>query len=146
MTQVSSIAVSPPAREVPPTAELVDVRAALWHLVTSLVYLAIAMLAGFAFSLQFLQHYPFEGIEWLSPGRWRMIHTNGVAYGFLANAFLCGLHWAVPRLTLRPVYSRKLSWFIFWAWQGVVLVTVFGLIAGHAQALEWGETPTYIDP
>ena len=32
-----------------------------------------------------------------------MIHTNAIAYGFLANAFLGMLHWAVPRLTLRPV-------------------------------------------
>ena len=31
---------------------------------------------------------PFNGIELLSPGRWRMIHTNAIAYGFIANAFL----------------------------------------------------------
>ena len=48
---------------------------------------------------------PLRGIELFSPGRWRMIHTNAIAYGFLANAFLGILHWAVPRLTLRPVLT-----------------------------------------
>lgn len=145
MTIAAAQSDSPSAR-VPATADLVDTRVAFWHMAAGLIYLAIAMLAGFSFSLQFLQKYPFVNMEWLSPGRWRMIHTNGVAYGFLANAFLGGLHWAVPRLTLQRVYSRALSWFIFWAWQAVVLTTVVGLISGHAQALEWGETPTYVDP
>ena len=36
-----------------------------------------------------------------------MIHTNAIAYGFLANAFLGVLHWAVPRLTLKPVLSSR---------------------------------------
>ena len=75
-----------------------------------------------------------------------MVHTNGVAYGFIANAFLGALHWAVPRLTLRPVLNRGLSWFIFFAWQGILLATVVGLLLGHAQAVEWGETPIWIDP
>ncbi|RME39179.1 MAG: cytochrome oxidase [Planctomycetota bacterium] len=130
----------------PTTEELVLSRLALWHLVAALAYLLVAMLAGFLFSLQFLHLYPVPQVELFSPGRWRMVHTNGVAYGFLANAFLGALHWAVPRLTLRRVLSVKLSWFIFFAWQGVVLATVAGLLTGHAQAVEWGETPTWIDP
>lgn len=130
----------------PRTDELVDTRMVLWHMVAAMVFLAVALLAGFFYSMQFLQNYFLPKWEIFSPGRWRMVHTNGVAYGFLANAFLSGLHWAVPRLTLRPVYSRKLSAFIFLAWQAVVLATAGGLVLGQAQALEWGETPIWIDP
>ncbi len=126
--------------------ELVDRKLVFWHLVAAMFFLGVSILAGFLFSLQFLQQYPFEGIEIFSPGRWRMVHTNGVAYGFLANAFLGALYWAVPRLTLRPVLHRGLSWFIFWAWQAIVLATAGGLVLGQAQALEWGETPTWVDP
>ncbi len=125
---------------------LVERKLVLWYFVAALAYMLIAMLAGFLFSLQFLQKYPFPGVELLSPGRIRFIHTNGVAYGFIANAFLGALHWTVPRLTLRPVLSRNLSYFIFFAWQAVVLATVVGLLTGHAQAVEWGETPTWVDP
>ncbi len=117
-----------------------------WYFYASLTYMFIAMLAGLLFSLQFLQHWPLPKIELFSPGRWRMVHTNAVAYGFLANAFLGALHWAIPRLTFRPVASVKLSWFIFYAWQVVVLATAIGILAGYAQAVEWGETPQFIDP
>jgi cytochrome c oxidase cbb3-type subunit 1 len=130
----------------PRTADLVDERIVRWFLLTSLAYLLIAMLAGLLYALQFVQLYPFRGIELLSPGRWRMIHTNGVAYGFIANGFLGALHWAIPRLTFRPVLSRRLSWFIYVAWQAVVVATVVGIALGHAQAVEWGETPTFVDP
>ena len=41
------------------------------------------------------------GIEWLSPGRVRMVHTNMAAYGFIANAFIAGMLFAIPRLTAR---------------------------------------------
>ncbi len=75
-----------------------------------------------------------------------MVHTNAIAYGFLANGFLGCLHWVVPRLTLRQVYSNKLSYLIFFAWQAVVVGTAVGLVLGEAQGLEWGETPVWIDP
>ena len=78
------------------------------------------------------------------------------------------MHWSVPRLTLQRVLSKKLSYFIFLAWQLVVLSTAAGIIFGPtlqaqdwvaslseqlhlpmglgAQGVEWGETPFWIDP
>lgn len=133
-------------RVVPDPKDLVDQRIVAYYLFASLIFMLVAMLAGLLYSLQFLQLYPFPDVELFSPGRWRFIHTNGVAYGFIANAFLGALHWAIPRLTLRPVLSKRLSWFIFFTWQFVLLATVVGLLLGQAQAVEWGETPVWIDP
>jgi cytochrome c oxidase cbb3-type subunit 1 len=116
------------------------------HFVASLIALAIGLLAGLAFSFQFIQRYWFPGIEILSPGRVRMVHTNILAYGFIANAFLGGLYWAIPRITGRPVLSRGLSWFVFWAWQAILLATGVGILGGMAQGIEWGETPIFVDP
>lgn len=126
--------------------ELVDERLVIWYFLAALGYLAISMLAGLLMALQLVRWNPLMNIELLSPGRWRMIHTNAIAYGFLANAFLGSLHWAVPRLTLKPVASSKLSYFIFAAWQVVVLSTAVGIMFGQAQGIEWGETPVWIDP
>ena len=119
----------------------------------ALIFMGASMLGGLLMAIQLLRMNPFHGIELLSPGRWRMIHTNAIAYGFIANAFLGVLQWVVPRLTLRPTYNPKipglnlgLSWAIFWAWQLVVVSTALGLIFGQAQGLEWGETPVWIDP
>ncbi|QDT51813.1 hypothetical protein Pan258_59060 [Symmachiella dynata] len=125
---------------------LVETQLVCWYFYAALTFMTAAMLAGLLMALQLVQWNPLNGIELLSPGRWRMLHTNAIAYGFLANAFLGALHWSVPRLTLRPVQSRWLSYTIFVAWQLVVGATAVGIILGEAQGLEWGETPVWIDP
>ena len=132
--------------DLPRHEELVDERMVRWHFIAALTYLAISLLAGLLMALQLIHWNPLRGVELLSPGRWRMVHTNAIAYGFLANAFLGALHWAVPRLTLKPVQSRALSFFIYVAWQAVVLSTAVGILLGQAQGVEWGETPVWIDP
>jgi cytochrome c oxidase cbb3-type subunit 1 len=148
--------------------DLVEERLVCWYFVAALTFLTASMLAGILMALQLVNWNPLNGVELLSAGRWRMVHTNAVAYGFLANAFLGALHWVVPRLTLHPVASRKLSYFIFGAWQFVVVSTAVGIILGPsfqaadwvarlsaswgitfslgAQGVEWGETPFWIDP
>ncbi len=143
--------------------DLVDEPIVVAYFIAALSFLFISMLAGMLMALQLVHWNPLQGFELLSAGRWRMVHTNAIAYGFLADAFLGALHWAIPRLTLRQVLDRRLSWFIFGAWQFVVLSTAIGIVAGPtlqavsrslealpfsfgAQGLEWGETPTWIDP
>jgi cytochrome c oxidase cbb3-type subunit 1 len=125
---------------------LVNLDLVRWHLTASAVFLAASLLAGLAFAFQFNNLYPFAGIEWLSPGRVRMVHTNMAAYGFIANAFIAGLLFAIPRLTRRPILSDGLGWLVFGAWQLVLVLTIVGQLAGYGQAIEWGETPTFVDP
>ncbi|MBI4602729.1 MAG: cbb3-type cytochrome c oxidase subunit I [Planctomycetes bacterium] len=116
------------------------------HFAAAVASLVVSVTGGFLFSLLFVQRYPFEGVELLSPGRVRMVHTNLIAFGFLFNGFLGALYWALPRVTGRPVLDARLGWLIFWVWQGVLLAVFLGILAGHAQAVEWGETPVWIDP
>jgi len=116
------------------------------HLTSAVVWFAIALVAGFLYSLQLLQHWPLPKIPELSPGRIRMIHTNMIAFGFLTNAFLAMLYWTVPRLTGKRVASNGLGWLILGAWNLIVLGTYVGLHIGEAQAVEWGETPVWVDP
>lgn len=144
MTSDTSLAPSAPVAV--DADQLVDRSIIIAYFLAALTYLLVSLAGGFLMAFQLIQHNPLQGIELLSPGRWRMIHTNAIAYGFIANAFLGALHWAVPRLTFRPVLDRRLSWVIFGAWQFVVLATAGGLLLGEAQALEWGETPVWIDP
>lgn len=147
---------------------LVDQQMVCWHFVAALAFLTTSMVAGILVALQLVNWNPTSGIELLSVGRWRMVHTNAIAYGFLANAFLGCLYWVVPRLTMRQVASRGLSRFIFYAWQMIVLLTAVGIVVGPsfqaadwvqqltarygismslgAQGVEWGETPFWIDP
>ncbi len=125
------------------TERLVNLKLVKAHIIVGFAFAIISMTLGVLYSLQLTNLYPFPHIEWLAPGRVRMVHTNGNAYGFLMNLFLAGLYWAVPRLTRRRI-NDKLGWFIFWVYLAIVLWTVVGLLAGYAQAVEWGETPSAI--
>ena len=130
----------------PAVRPLSDKRFVKWHIVTGVTWLGIALIAGLLYSLQLLQQWPLPRIEVLSPGRIRMIHTNLIAFGFLTNSFFAMLYWTVPRLTGRRVASPLLGWLILGAWNAIILATYIGLHLGEAQAVEWGETPVWVDP
>jgi cytochrome c oxidase cbb3-type subunit 1 len=129
-----------------PERSLVNLSLVRAHLIASAVFLAVVLLGGLAYALQFTNLYPFPGIALASAGRVRMVHTNAAAYGFIANAFIAGMLWAIPRLTKKPILSDRLGWLVFWAWQAIVSAAAVGILAGYAQAIEWGETPVFVDP
>src|ERR1044072_6917127 len=79
--------------------DLVEERRSGWYCYIALTFLLISMLAGILMAFQLMAFNPLRGIELFSPGRWRMVHTNAIAYGFIANAFLGFMHWALPPLT-----------------------------------------------
>jgi cytochrome c oxidase cbb3-type subunit 1 len=126
--------------------ELVNKALVKWHFVMAVCFMLTSMIGGLLISFQFLDAYMFEGIPWLAYGRVRLLHTNEIAYGFLVNAFLGAIYYAIPRMTGRPVLSDKLGWFILWVWQFTVVATSVGQLLGFTQALEWGETPTGFKP
>ena len=127
-------------------ANLVEKGLVKAHLVMAVFFMITAMSGGFLASLQFIGLYPFEGIEFLSFGRLRFLHTNEIAYGFIFNGFLGLLYYAIPRLTGRQVYKASLGWLIWGVWQFSVFATSIGQLLGKAQAVEWGETPTGFKP
>lgn len=116
------------------------------HLGIAVVFVFVAVLAGFTYALQFLDLYPFQAIEWFSPGRVRMVHTQSVAYAWLANAFFGVLYYMIPKLTNHRVLSEKLGWVLFFVYNFLVLSVVVLILGGHAQGLEWAETPVILDP
>ena len=60
---------------------LVDERLVLFYFVASLIYMVASMLAGWFYSLQFIQAYAFPGIELMSP-------ASSAASVFKPRAFL----------------------------------------------------------
>jgi cytochrome c oxidase cbb3-type subunit 1 len=115
------------------------------HLMISWAYIALVVFAGLGYSLQFINIYPFEGIEFLSPGRVRMVHTQSAAYAWLANIFFAIVLYMIPKLTQKPILSEKLGWAIFWFYNLFVVAAVVLILGGHGQGLEWAETPKIVD-
>ena len=85
-------------------------------------------------------------VPWLTWGRVRYAHTQGVMLGWLGNAFLAFLYHAVPILTGRAVTSVRLGVWIFALWNVAVMVPGWLLVlAGVSQPLEWAEFPLAVD-
>jgi cytochrome c oxidase cbb3-type subunit I len=150
MAESANTATPPAAQAVvtpgPVRFPLVNNRLVKYHLAAAIFWFTIALFAGLLYATQFLQHYEGGTSPWMSPGRVRMVHTNLIAFAFLTNGFLGMLYWCVPRLTGQRVLSDLLGWLIFWVWQALMLALWVGLHMGEAQAVEWGETPVWLDP
>src|SRR5712664_467031 len=116
------------------------------HVVASLVTLVCSVLFGILVATKFTFPEFLGGHGWLTWGRLRYNHTQGIFFGWLGNAFLAFFYYAVPRLANRPVLSRKLGWFLFCIWNFAVVLPGWVLVAaGFSQPLEWAEFPLVVD-
>jgi len=116
------------------------------HGLAALITLLLSVTAGLIISIQLWTPDLGAGTEWLSWGRLRYAHTQGIMFGWLANAFFAFLYHAVPRLTGRPVTSPRLGRWLFALWNLAVMVPGWILVlSGVSQPLEWAEFPLVVD-
>jgi cytochrome c oxidase cbb3-type subunit I/II len=116
------------------------------HVVASLVTLVCSVLFGILVATKFSFPDFLGGHGWLTWGRLRYNHTQGIFFGWLGNAFLAFFYYAIPRLSNRPVLSYRLGWFLFWIWNFAVVLPGWVLVAaGFSQPLEWAEFPLVVD-
>ncbi|MBS1855358.1 MAG: cbb3-type cytochrome c oxidase subunit I [Acidobacteria bacterium] len=107
--------------------------------------LLLSALFGLAVSLKFHAPAFLNGQAWLTWGRLRYDHTQGILYAWLGNAFLAFLYYALPRLARRPVTSARLGWALFIVWNVIAVLGGWTLVlAGVSQPLEWAEFPLAI--
>jgi cbb3-type cytochrome c oxidase subunit I len=116
------------------------------HVFASLVTLLVSASFGIIVATKFTLPEFLGGHAWLTWGRLRYNHTQGIFFGWLGNAFLAFSYYAVPRLSNRPVLSRKLGWLLFGLWNFAVVLPGWVLVAaGFSQPLEWAEFPLVVD-
>ncbi len=82
-----------------------------------------------------------RGVEVLSYGRLRPVAMHVALWGFAANAIFAGAYFAVQRLCLVRLWSRRLAWFHLLAWQIVLAAALLTLPAGLARARPFHEAP-----
>jgi len=116
------------------------------HGLAAMAALLIAVIAGLTISIQFVWPDLVGGVPWLSWGRVRFAHTQGIMLGWLGNGFLAFLYHAVPLLSGRPVTSPRLGFWLFGLWNFAGMVPGWLLVlAGVSQPLEWAEFPPVVD-
>lgn len=116
------------------------------HGLAALAMVAYSALLGLAIAAKFVWPDWLASEAYLTWGRLRYAHTQGIFFGWLGNAFFVFLYYAVPRLAERPITSRGLGWLLFLVWNFGLVIPGWVLVqAGHSQPLELAEFPLIID-
>lgn len=120
-------------------AELVNkdmVRAWLWW---AIVWLTVFPLVGLLVSIKF--HYPdFLGqTAWLTFGRLRPLHVNGVIFGAFSTTVLGLVYYLVPRLCGRRMAKEAWGWMFLWGWNIFLVAGSVSLLMGYNLGFEADE-------
>ena len=71
-----------------------------------------------------------EGIDFLTFGRLRPLHTNAVIFAYVGNMMFSGVYYSTQRLCKARMFSDLLSKIHFWGWQLIIVSAAITLPAG----------------
>lgn len=122
-------------------------------LTASVIFGIVGMLVGViaAFQLNFWQmnghflemitfgYFKTEGIDLITFGRLRPLHTNAVIFAFVGNMMFAGVYYSTQRLCKARTASDLLSKIHFWGWQAIIVSAVITLPAGFTRGKEYAE-------
>ncbi len=114
-------------------------------ILSSIVFFVITTLVGMIVALKFVLPELVGTVDWLTFGRMRPLHTNGVLFGWLLAADMGLIFYIVPRLCGVPLWSEKLGLFTVALFDLIILGAVVSLLAGWNQGLEYAELPLILD-
>lgn len=83
--------------------------------------------------------------EYLTFGRLRPIHVNGVIFGAFSTLFIGLCYYLVPRLCGVRVYGERFGYLLLWLWNIALIIGFTSLVLGYNQGLEAGEFPFVVD-
>jgi len=111
----------------------------IWGIVGMLVGVIVA--AQLAFPDLFL----WDGIQWLSYGRLRPLHTNAVIFAFGGSALFATSYYVVQRTCQTRLWGGPLAAFTFWGWTLVIVLAAVTLPLGITSSKEYAELEWPID-
>lgn len=113
--------------------------------IATIIWGAVGLLLGVIIALQ-LANYKFNlGLEWLTFGRLRPLHTNATIFAFCGNAIFAGIYHSTQRLLKARMFNDILSRVHFWGWQLIIVAAAISLPLGFSQGKEYAELEWPID-
>lgn len=114
-------------------------------IIASVVFGVVGMLVGLTAALQLVFPQLNFGIEYITFGRIRPLHTNAVIFAFVGNGIFAGVYYSLQRLCKTRMYSDLLSKINFWGWQLIILAAAITLPLGFTTSKEYAELEWPID-
>ena len=123
-----------------------DDRTVRQFIIATLLWGVVGMLAGVLIAFQLyrwqLNGKEFgggEGLEWLTFGRLRPLHTNAAIFAFVGNMMFAGIYYSTQRLCKVRMASDLLSQIHFWGWQAIIVCAAISLPLGLTRGKEYAE-------
>lgn len=111
----------------------------------TLIWAGVAFLVGLIAALE-LAYWPLNGgIQWITFGRLRPLHTNAAIFAFAGNAIFAGIYHSSQRLLRARMFSDIFSRIHFWGWQLIIVLAAVTLPLGLTQGKEYAELEWPID-
>ncbi len=92
--------------------------------IATVLWGVVGMLVGVVIAAQLAWPALNFDIPWLTYGRLRPLHTNGVIFAFGISGLFATSYYVVQRTCQVRLCSDKLAAFTFWGWQAVILLAV----------------------
>lgn len=83
--------------------------------------------------------------KYLTFGRLRPMHVNGVIFGAFSTLFIGLCHYVLPRLCGVRIWNGQWGHWLVWMWNLGLVAGMISLALGYNQGLEAGEFPWPID-
>ncbi len=113
--------------------------------IMTVVWGIVGMLVGVIIAAQLIWPDITYGIEWLSYGRLRPLHTNAVIFAFGGSALFATSLYVVQRTCQTRLLSDGLASFVFWGWQLIIVLAAVTLVLGITTSKEYAELEWPID-
>ncbi|MBL4819485.1 MAG: cytochrome-c oxidase, cbb3-type subunit I [Gammaproteobacteria bacterium] len=105
----------------------------------SVIWAVVAMAVGVYLAAELVWPTIDFGQPWLSFGRLRPLHTNGIIFGFGVSALMATGFYSVQRTCHVPLFAPRLAWFLCYGWQLLVFLGGISLLAGWNTSKEYAE-------
>ncbi|MGC4365390.1 cytochrome-c oxidase, cbb3-type subunit I [Hydrogenophaga sp. R2] len=111
----------------------------------TVVWGVVGMLVGVIIAAQLTWPALNFGIEWLTYGRLRPLHTNAVIFAFGGCGLFAASYYVVQRTCHTRLFAGPLAAFTFWGWQAVIVLAAITLPLGMTSGKEYAELEWPID-
>ncbi len=114
---------------------------AKWFLLSGIGYFFIVGIIALTIAAKFVWPELLGNVAYLSYGRLRPLHVNGMLFGWLLATDMGLTYYIVPRLCGVKLWSEKLGVATAMIWNVIILGAVVSLMAGYNYGLEYAELP-----